>query len=61
MTGEKLVIMCFPAYPFLAETYGLNQKFELPWHVAKHLIGNSMHVANVGVWQSVVATCVHFE
>ena len=55
---ERLAFMGFPSYPQLAQMYGLQGSFTMPWHVAKNLIGNGMHVACVGVWQAVVAACV---
>lgn len=55
---ERLAMMGFPAYESLARIYRLNSIFRLPWHIAKQTIGNGMHLANVGVWQVVVAACV---
>ena len=55
---ERLTMMGFPAYASLARTYSLNSTFSLPWHTGKQTIGNGMHLANVGVWQAVVAACV---
>ena len=59
--GERLAVMGFPAYPAMAPLYGLQVPFSVPWKVAKHAVGNAMHVANVGVWQAVVAACVTLE
>ena len=56
--SERLAIMGFPAYPAIASLYGLPAPFNVPWKVAKHAVGNAMHVANVGVWQATVAACV---
>lgn len=55
---ERLAMMGFPAYPALAQVYGFQGSFSMPWDVAKNLVGNGMHVACVGVWQTVVAACV---
>jgi hypothetical protein len=55
---ERLAMMGFPAYPALAQLYGFQGSFSMPWDVAKNLVGNGMHVACVGVWQAVVAACV---
>jgi len=55
---ERLVMMGFPSYPPLAHLYRLPRTFSLPWHTAKQTIGNGMHLANVGVWQAVVAASV---
>jgi hypothetical protein len=56
--GERLTLMGFPSHPSLAQQYGMSAPYQLPWHIAKQTIGNSMHLANVGVWQAVVAACV---
>ena len=55
---ERLVLMGIPAYPALARLYRFPTTFSLPWHIAKQTIGNGMHLANVGVWQAVVAASV---
>ena len=55
---ERLLMMGFPAYPDVAHVYRLPTTFSLPWHIAKQTIGNGMHLANVGVWQAVVAASV---
>ena len=55
---ERLLMMGFPAYPNVADVYRLPSTFSLPWHIAKQTIGNGMHLANVGVWQAVVAASV---
>ena len=55
---ERLAMMGFPSFPGLATLYRLGNTFSLPWHIAKQTMGNGMHVANVGVWQAVVAACV---
>ena len=56
--GERLVLMGFPACPELAQLYGLPGPFQISWRTSKKAVGNAMHVANVGVWQAVVAACV---
>lgn len=56
--SERLVLMGFPAYPELAQLYGLPGACQISWRTSKKAVGNAMHVANVGVWQAVVAACV---
>ena len=55
--SERLVCMGFPSTEPLARVYGLGGKFQLPW-ACRNLLGNSMHVACMGVWQACVAACV---
>ena len=57
MGSERLVSMGFPATTLLAQRYGLSGQFVLPW-AYRHLLGNGMHMANIGVWQACVAACV---
>ena len=53
---ERLVLMGFPASPALSCCYSMTGSYQLEWE-ARHTVGNAMHLANVGVWQSCVAVC----
>ena len=54
---EKLAFMGFPSYWHLAEACRADNVFDLTWE-EEGLLGNAMHVANIGVWQAVVLACV---
>lgn len=55
--SERLVTMGFPPNEQLSRVYGLSGHFRLPW-ACRNLLGNAMHVANIGVWQACVAASV---
>ena len=55
--NEILACMGFPSYPQLALEYRLPNVFFVTTDEA-NAIGNSMHFANIGVWQMVVMSCI---
>ena len=59
--GELAVAMGFPCYQSLLHQLGLPHAFCPGWD-ERNLLGNSMHLACVGVWQACVAACIkaHF-
>lgn len=56
---ECMASLGFPVRRELAAVYGLTGCFELPFE-ERNLVGNCMHMANVGVWQACAAAACSF-